>query len=592
MSEKFSFTAYGKNGKEQMNWNAEETAAIVIDMWDKHWCQGASKRVEELAPAMNEFLEFLRSKGIKKIIHCPTNVSQYYKASYARLQTKKYSNEPIVIPKLKIPDIRNYIDPYTVQCDCETKCDRSQKPWTRENRAITILGEGTKAVDDYDLICDESLDGDKTKGKEWFLFHALEELGIKNIFIMGVHTNMCMIYRNFAIKNLVALGKYNLVMLKDMTDGMLPREEKPYKNHFDALEDVFDFIRTNFCPTARSADISGKRRVLPYFSSDQRYKVLLGTQGDGTWFDQESTQKASRHKLPIGMKYEFSDDGYLKNLQFIYDYTEQNAAKVLEEAPEGTEERTKTLSVIAEPENTAVPLQQSAFARSFKGSGSTFFTLGTRIFSGEFYIQDHKIIGVLLHPYSDIGRVESDYCIGDFHDCDETITMSAPKGMTLAGFYGEKNGNGEITCLGCNFTNLTYFWQQKLGQKAGVVKTGFFCKNWENKLCAVECIEGNFWIYPDNDTTNAQPMDKLIYKTVNHTCWRTSIDGISFKHYYSTNEVPNHKSCIIAFLGDYDEELMVTFSDADGHMYIPENEQQTNYENVDEKIPYYQRTSL
>lgn len=56
MSEKFSFTAYGKNGKEQMNWNAEETAAIVIDMWDKHWCQGASKRVEELAPAMNEFL--------------------------------------------------------------------------------------------------------------------------------------------------------------------------------------------------------------------------------------------------------------------------------------------------------------------------------------------------------------------------------------------------------------------------------------------------------------------------------------------------------------------------------------------------------
>ncbi len=36
---------------EAQQWNASQTAIIICDMWDKHWCSGATKRVIEMAPA-------------------------------------------------------------------------------------------------------------------------------------------------------------------------------------------------------------------------------------------------------------------------------------------------------------------------------------------------------------------------------------------------------------------------------------------------------------------------------------------------------------------------------------------------------------
>ena len=36
-----------------VEWNPAQTAIIVCDMWNQHWCQGATRRVGELAPAMN-----------------------------------------------------------------------------------------------------------------------------------------------------------------------------------------------------------------------------------------------------------------------------------------------------------------------------------------------------------------------------------------------------------------------------------------------------------------------------------------------------------------------------------------------------------
>src|ERR687884_237954 len=36
---------------------ARHTAIIICDMWDKHWCQGATTRVEDLARRMEPVLE-------------------------------------------------------------------------------------------------------------------------------------------------------------------------------------------------------------------------------------------------------------------------------------------------------------------------------------------------------------------------------------------------------------------------------------------------------------------------------------------------------------------------------------------------------
>src|SRR5262245_49260320 len=38
-------------------WNARETAVVVCDMWNVHWCRGATARVAEVAPRMNDVLK-------------------------------------------------------------------------------------------------------------------------------------------------------------------------------------------------------------------------------------------------------------------------------------------------------------------------------------------------------------------------------------------------------------------------------------------------------------------------------------------------------------------------------------------------------
>jgi hypothetical protein len=36
-----------------IRWAPQKTVIVVCDMWDKHWCKGATARVAEMAPRMN-----------------------------------------------------------------------------------------------------------------------------------------------------------------------------------------------------------------------------------------------------------------------------------------------------------------------------------------------------------------------------------------------------------------------------------------------------------------------------------------------------------------------------------------------------------
>ena len=43
------------------DWEAKKTAVILIDFWDKHWCDRANRRVAEMAPRMSSFVDALRT---------------------------------------------------------------------------------------------------------------------------------------------------------------------------------------------------------------------------------------------------------------------------------------------------------------------------------------------------------------------------------------------------------------------------------------------------------------------------------------------------------------------------------------------------
>ncbi len=67
---------------ETVEWDPKKTAVVICDMWDKHWCAGATKRVGEMAPRMNEVVAKARQQGAL-IIHCPSDTLDFYKDALA-----------------------------------------------------------------------------------------------------------------------------------------------------------------------------------------------------------------------------------------------------------------------------------------------------------------------------------------------------------------------------------------------------------------------------------------------------------------------------------------------------------------------------
>ncbi len=74
---------------EIREWNGNETAIIICDMWDEHWCKGATRRVAEMAGPLDDVVSIAREKGIQ-IVHAPSDCMDYYKNHPARKLAKKY----------------------------------------------------------------------------------------------------------------------------------------------------------------------------------------------------------------------------------------------------------------------------------------------------------------------------------------------------------------------------------------------------------------------------------------------------------------------------------------------------------------------
>jgi hypothetical protein len=77
---------------EIQEWNPKETAIIICDMWNEHWCKGATDRVTEMAPVMNNVVSLAREKGIL-IVHAPSSCMDYYKNHPARKLGQKYKSK-------------------------------------------------------------------------------------------------------------------------------------------------------------------------------------------------------------------------------------------------------------------------------------------------------------------------------------------------------------------------------------------------------------------------------------------------------------------------------------------------------------------
>jgi nicotinamidase-related amidase len=221
-----------------VTWNLNHTALIICDMWDKHWCPAATARVTELAPPMNLAVAAARDRGVL-IIHAPSDTMEFYAGTPQRRRAQTATDAGI---NTEIPGYRHPDEPPLPIDDSDGGCDSENVPahraWTCQHPVLDI-GEN-------DAISDS--------GRE--IFNLLQQESRENILLMGVHTNMCILNRPFAIRRMLALGK-SVMLVRDMTDAMYNPAKPPYVSHFEGTRRVIAHIETYLCPTIESSDLTG-----------------------------------------------------------------------------------------------------------------------------------------------------------------------------------------------------------------------------------------------------------------------------------------------------------------------------------------------
>lgn len=213
------------------NLSLDRTAVVICDMWDKHWCRGATSRVGQLITRMDPFVAKLRDRGVL-IIHAPSDTMAFYQNAPQR---KAILSMPRIAPPaaLELSDPPLPVDSADGGCDTD---DKFYKAWSRQHTGLTIGPN--------DLVSD--------KGEE--IYAALKLRGIDRLLVMGVHTNMCILNRSFAIRQMTKWG-VPCILVRDLTDAMYDPNDKPYVSHDAGTELVIEHIEKYWAPSTTSTQI-------------------------------------------------------------------------------------------------------------------------------------------------------------------------------------------------------------------------------------------------------------------------------------------------------------------------------------------------
>ncbi len=239
-------------------WSAKETAVIVCDVWDKHHCRNAVRRMEEFLPRMNDVLKKAREQGAT-IIHSPSDCMPAYEGHAARLraiETPAAANLPqdVEFWCSKIPAEEQAVYPIDQSDGGDDDDPAEHAKWAAE---LTTLGrnpglpwEAQSSMIDIDKAGDFISD----RGDE--VWSILEARGIKNVILVGVHTNMCVLGRPFGLRQMARNGK-NVVLMRDLTDCMYNPRRWPYVDHFTGNDLIISHVERFVCPTVTSDQIVG-----------------------------------------------------------------------------------------------------------------------------------------------------------------------------------------------------------------------------------------------------------------------------------------------------------------------------------------------
>jgi nicotinamidase-related amidase len=213
----------------EQNLAPTKTAILITDMWDKHWCRGATERVGQIAVRMEPLLEKARAAGVL-IVHAPSDTMDFYGGSEGRRLARS-------APHVDPPEVAPLHDPPLPIDDsnggCDTPGDTEHRAWSRETPLLTIAPG--------DVISDNGTE----------IYNVLRQRGIDTVFYMGVHANMCILNRSFGIRQLARWG-IHCILVRDLTDAMYEPSSRPFVSHAAGTELVIQYIEQHWAPTITS----------------------------------------------------------------------------------------------------------------------------------------------------------------------------------------------------------------------------------------------------------------------------------------------------------------------------------------------------
>ncbi|MDR0731180.1 MAG: isochorismatase family protein [Treponema sp.] len=217
-----------------------KTALIVVDMWDRHWCSGATSRCGALALKINDAVQRARNRGLL-IVHAPSDTMDFYHEHPARLRFLEAAAGPRrEFKTVPIADYPSPVDASDGGSDTPTLDAYAPNTmvWKRQTDKIGIDPE-------LDLICGD--EGEQLRSVLW-------SRGINCLVYMGVHTNMCVLGRSFGIINMLRHG-FSTILVRDLTDAMYNPEKPPYVDHDEGTRLIVEYIEKKYCSTIGSDQI-------------------------------------------------------------------------------------------------------------------------------------------------------------------------------------------------------------------------------------------------------------------------------------------------------------------------------------------------
>jgi nicotinamidase-related amidase len=214
--------------------------------------------LEEFAPRLNAFVKSAREQGMT-IIHAPSDCMPAYEGHPARqraIAARRAARLPAQIGSWcsRIPAEEQAHYPIDQSDGGEDDDPQEHAAWAEKLKQLGRNPQLPWKTQSALIDIDKGRDYISDRGDE--VWNILEACGVENVFLVGVHVNMCVLGRPFGLRQMVRNGKQT-VLVRDLTDAMYNPQRWPYVDHYTGTDLVLAHIERYVCPTTTSDQLLG-----------------------------------------------------------------------------------------------------------------------------------------------------------------------------------------------------------------------------------------------------------------------------------------------------------------------------------------------